>query len=152
MLKPLAIVVLAVLSAVGAAGGVVAFDRNLGPRPAVIARAADGHYWARGEAGGQAVRFLVDTGATTVSLTREDAERLGLRPGPHEFTETVVTAAGPARAARVRLASLSVGTARVEDVTALVLEDGLHASLLGMSYLGRLQRIEATPETLILRP
>ena len=152
MLKSAAIVAIAVLSAVGAAGAVVAVDRNLGPRPAIIAKAADGHFWARGEAGGQAVRFLVDTGATTVSLTRADAARLGVAPAASEFTEVVATAAGPARAARVRLASLTVGSARVEDVPALVLEDGLHASLLGMSYLGRLERIEATREALILRP
>lgn len=152
MFRSAAIVTLAVACAIVAAGGVVAVERTLAPPPAVIAKAADGHFWAEGEAGGAAVRFLVDTGATRVSLTRADAARLGVRPGPEAFTETVTTAAGAVRAAPVRLAALSVGSARVEDVQALVLEDGLHASLLGMSFLGRLQRIEATPEALILRP
>lgn len=152
MFRSAAIVAVAVLCAIGAAGGVVAVERTLGPRPAVIVRAADGHFWAEGEAGGAAVRFLVDTGATSVALTRADAARLGLTPGPEAFTQTVTTAAGPVRAAPVRLEALAVGPARLEDVHALVVEDGLHASLLGMSYLGRLQRIEATPRTLILRP
>jgi len=119
---------------------------------AQVVRSADGHYWAEARIDGRAVRVLVDTGASVVALTREDALRLGLKLTPEDFGRTVQTAAGPARAAAVTLESVSVAGARVEDVQALVVEDGLAQSLLGMSYLGRLSGFEATPAALTLRP
>jgi aspartyl protease family protein len=63
-----------------------------------------------------------------------------------------MTAAGPARAAAVRLASVTVAGATLTGVDALVIEKGLDASLLGMSYLGRLSSFQATREALVLRP
>lgn len=139
--RSLAIVTLAAVAAIGAAGGVLAFDRSKGAPDAVLPQAADGHYWAMGRSDGGAVRLLVDTGATRVSLTPADAERLGVAVQDLDFVETVQTPAGPARAARVTLDWLAVGPARLDRVEALVFEDGLGASLLGMSYLGRLDRV-----------
>jgi len=121
-------------------------------RPGQIIRAADGHYWAEAMIDGSAIRVLVDTGASVVALTREDALRLGLRLESADFTSTVNTASGSARAARVSLDSVAVAGARVENVDALVIEAGLGQSLLGMSYLGRLSAFEATPTALTLRP
>lgn len=122
------------------------------PGPAQVMRAADGHYWAEARIDGRAVRVLVDTGASVVALTREDALRLGLKLSPADFDKTVQTAAGPARAAAVTLSSVAVASAEVRDVQALVVEEGLGQSLLGMSYLGRLSAFEATPAALTLRP
>jgi aspartyl protease family protein len=119
---------------------------------AQIARSADGLYWAQADVEGRAVRMLVDTGASVVALTREDALRLGLRLTPADFTQTVETASGPVMAAAVELDHVSVSGARVEDVRALVVEEGLPHSLLGMSYLGRLSAFEARPNGLTLRP
>lgn len=119
---------------------------------AQIARSADGHYWAQADVEGRAVRMLVDTGASVVALTRADALRLGLRLEPSDFTQTVETASGPVMAAAVELDHVSVAGARVEDVRALVVEEGLPHSLLGMSYLGRLSAFEARPNGLTLRP
>ena len=87
-----------------------------------------------------------------MALTREDALRLGLTLKPADFTTTVTTASGPARAAAVELRSVSVAGARVERVAALVVESGLPNSLLGMSYLGRLSGFQATPAALTLQP
>ena len=119
---------------------------------AQVLKAADGHYWAEANVNGHEVRFLVDTGATAVSLTTEDARRLGLDPESLNYTAKVITASGPARAARVKLDSVSVAGAQVRDVDALVIETGLHTSLLGMTYLGRLSQFEATQTAMILRP
>ncbi len=120
--------------------------------PAQIARAADGHYWAEADIDGRAIRVLVDTGASVVALTREDALRLGLRLVPADFTRTVETASGPVMAAPIELTHIAVAGARVERVSALVVEEGLPHSLLGMSYLGRLSAFEARPTGLTLRP
>lgn len=120
--------------------------------PAQVLKAADGHYWADARIDGKAVRLMVDTGASVVALTPEDAERLGLRLRPEDFSATIITASGPARAAAVELGAVAVAGARVERVAALVVERGLPHSLLGMSYLGRLSSFSATPEGLTLRP
>ena len=119
---------------------------------ASVSKAADGHFWAEATVDGARVRFLVDTGATTVALTEADARRLGLNTAILDYSTAVRTAAGETRAAPIKLASVSVAGARVNDVEALVVRDGLSASLLGMSYLGRLSRFEASQSALILKP
>lgn len=127
-----------------------ASDASVGA--AQIARAADGHYWAEADIDGRAIRVLVDTGATVVALTRTDAQRLGLRLVPADFVHTVETASGPVKAAAVELNHVAVAGARVSRVRAVVVEQGLPHSLLGMSYLGRLSAFEARPTGLTLRP
>lgn len=119
---------------------------------AEVVKSPDGHFWAEALVDGSRVRFLVDTGATAVALTVDDARRLGMNPEALSYDYTVMTAGGEARAAQVRLASISIGGAEVDNVPAMVIEKGLPASLLGMSYLGRLSRFEATQTALILRP
>jgi aspartyl protease family protein len=119
---------------------------------AEVPKGPDGHYWAEASVGGQEVRFLVDTGASAVALTPEDAERLGIDPSTLSYAYTVTTASGHAPAARVQLASVVVAGAEVDNVEAYVIQNGLEHSLLGMSYLGRLSRFEATQSSLILRP
>ncbi|THD53044.1 TIGR02281 family clan AA aspartic protease [Phenylobacterium sp.] len=122
------------------------------PAPLSIAKASDGHFWAEGLVNGSHIRFLVDTGATAVALTPADAERLGFNLAELKYTYRVTTAAGETRAAAVKLAEVNVAGARLENVDALVIEKGLDASLLGMSYLGRLASFQATREALILQP
>ncbi|MET3780534.1 aspartyl protease family protein [Brevundimonas sp. 1080] len=117
-----------------------------------VVKGADGHYWAEANIDGKAVRVLVDTGASVVALTRADALRLGVDPEPEAFTGRVQTASGVVRAAPVQLKTISVAGARVDRVEALVVEQGLEYSLLGMSYLGRLSAFSATPAGLTLRP
>lgn len=118
---------------------------------AQVSRQADGHYWAQADINGSAVQVLVDTGATVVALTRDDALRLGFRLTAEDFTREVMTANGSGRAAPIELAHVAVAGAKIEKVEALVVEKGLPASLLGMSYLGRLSKLEATPQGLTLR-
>lgn len=169
MIRFVAIAAIGALSAVGAARAVASLDpthyaasaraepvvQPASPAPAAAAsirKSADGHYWAEAQVDGKAVRFLVDTGATAVSLTLEDARRLGIDTAHLTYGYDVITADGKARAAAVKLASISIAGARVENVDALIIEKGLGASLLGMSYLGRLRAFEATQSALILKP
>ncbi len=172
MLKLAVISCLAVLAAVTAAQAVMTYgDRTVAarsvapvvavalPAPAAppasrdgaIAKSADGHFWADARVNNRDIRFLVDTGATAVALSPDDARALGFSPGGLVYNYKVNTAAGPARAARVMLASISVDGARVDNVEAYVIENGLDASLLGMSYLGRLSGFTATPTQLVLQ-
>jgi aspartyl protease family protein len=121
------------------------------PGEASIAKASDGHFWADGEVDGHPVHFLIDTGATAVALTAEDARNLGVDPDTLDYAYTVTTANGPAKAAKVKLGLVSVGRAEVADVDAFVIDHGLQTSLLGMSYLGRLAKFEATQDALVLK-
>ncbi|MBE7217082.1 MAG: TIGR02281 family clan AA aspartic protease [Caulobacteraceae bacterium] len=120
-------------------------------RPQPIARAADGHYWATAQVEGRPVRVLVDTGATAVALTAADARALGIAPERLDYSRRLATASGAVRAAPVTLSTVEVGGARVEQVSALVVDGGLGASLLGMSFLDRLSGFSADRDGLVLR-
>lgn len=122
-----------------------------GPSEVVIERAADGHFWVEGEVNGEAVQFLIDTGASHVILTQEDAERVGFHLSEQDFTVSYATANGRAAAAPVRLAELAVGDISVANVVAAVNGAPLPQSLLGMSFLERLAGFEAAGDRLILK-
>ncbi|MFI4974881.1 MAG: TIGR02281 family clan AA aspartic protease [Caulobacterales bacterium] len=115
-----------------------------------LTKSADGHFWADADVGGHPVHFLVDTGATAVALTAEDARALGIEPSSLTYSYSIMTANGQARAAAVKLPSISVGGARVDNVDAFVIDQGLQTSLLGMTYLGRLSKFEATQTGMVL--
>ncbi len=116
-----------------------------------IRKASDGHFWAEGSVNNTHVRFMVDTGASKVALTLSDARRAGYRKEDLRFIVPVNTASGQVFAAPVLIETLSIGGLKVHNVDALVMKKGLDTSLLGMSYLGRLSRFEASRDQLVLR-
>lgn len=119
---------------------------------ASVRRAIDGHFWAEANVNGTRVRFLVDTGASSVVLTRDDASRLGFDLDSLVYNRRMMTANGETRGAMIRLDEIRVGNVRVENVDAVVPQNSvLPTSLLGMTFLGRLSRYEATQDSLILR-
>jgi aspartyl protease family protein len=110
-----------------------------------------GHFRANVEIDGRTIPMLVDTGASYVALSAEDADRLGVTPRPSDFTMTMYTANGRAKAAPVRLHAVHVDTLSVYDVDAVVAQPGaMNGSLLGMSFLRRLTRFEAQADRLRL--
>ena len=101
---------------------------------------------------GRPVDVLVDTGATMVALSHEDAERAGIFVRPSDYTQRVRTANGTARIAPVILASVSIGDIELRDVEAAVGEPGrLGTTLLGMTFIKRLGRAEMRSGVLILQ-
>lgn len=112
---------------------------------------ADGHYYARAEINGRPLDVMVDTGASMVALTYEDAERAGLRLRPSDFTARVTTANGVAAVAPVTLDRVSIGRITVRNVRAAVTEPGrMDKTLLGMSFLSRLDRVDISSGRLLL--
>jgi len=105
-----------------------------------VTLAADtrGHFVADGAVNGTPVRFLVDTGATTIALPGRDAMRLGLdyRKGERGITNT---ANGTVTVYRVRLDSVRLGPIELNGVEGIVIEHGLDIALLGMSFLNRVE-------------
>ena len=115
----------------------------------VLRRNRAGHYLADGRINGEPVVFLLDTGATQVSLSAQLARRIGVKLGP---AVGVQTAAGRARAYQTRLESVRLGAIEMRDVAALATE-GMDPGmvLLGMNFLKRLEMTQRGDE-LILRP
>jgi aspartyl protease family protein len=95
-----------------------------------------GHFVTIGSINGASIRFLVDTGATMISLSVSDARRIGLDylKGEQGFTRT---ANGVARVYKLRLDTVKVGEITANGVDALVHDTDLPWALLGMSFLNR---------------
>jgi aspartyl protease family protein len=107
----------------------------------VVIKSENGHYAAEARVDGhEEVAFMVDTGASQITLRESDAARLGYRPGVADYVLKIDTANGEGRAAPVQLASVEVGDVMVRNVRALVVPDSaLSVNLLGMSFLSRVR-------------
>lgn len=111
----------------------------------------NGHFETTAEINGRDVEVMVDTGATLVALTYEDAERAGIYLSQADFTHSVSTANGVAKVAPVDIGAISIGSITVRNVRGAVTEPGkLHRTLLGMTFLGRLSRVEMRRNDLVL--
>ena len=118
----------------------------------VIHKGVGGHYEADVSIDGTPLRMLVDTGASSVVLSYEDAMRLGINPDNLVFSIDVSTANGRALAAPVTLRQVAIGPILRGTIRGMVTEQGrLEQSLLGMSFLETLGSIEITRDELRLR-
>lgn len=112
----------------------------------------DGHFYVIGTIQGVKIRFMVDTGASRVVLTPEDAKRLGFMPETLIYNQQTSTANGLVWSAPIRLRQMKVGTVHLDNVRASVSGGELDTSLLGMSFLGQLESFEISNGRLTLRP
>ena len=117
-----------------------------------ISRGRGGEFQIATQVNGASVPMVLDTGASSVVLTQEAAKAAGLPLAMLTYDVTVDTANGRARAASVTLDRVTVGSIVERAVPALVAQPGqLRTSLLGMSFLTRLERWEVRGERLVLR-
>jgi aspartyl protease family protein len=120
-------------------------------RETVLERESNGHFYTHAtinDAG--LVNFVVDTGASVVALTIDDAERLGIPVDPSQFTVVGEGASGFVRGKEVILKSVDVDGKRVENVRGVVLE-GSRLSLLGQAYLSRMGEVEMSGDYMVLK-
>ena len=115
-----------------------------------IRRRGNGHFYGNAMVNGQPVEMIIDTGASGVALTIEDARRSGIAVDPASFEVVGTGASGPVRGQFVQLSSVELEGRRVAGVSGAVLE-GLEQSLLGQSYLSRIGSITMNGEYLTLR-
>lgn len=116
----------------------------------VVPRSPNGHYYIQTTVNGAPVRFVLDTGATSIVLTQKDAVAAGLDPGELNYFGRAMTANGEVRTAPVRLDRLTLGSVTDENVSAVVNGGEMSDSLMGMTYLQRWGRIEIAGNTLTL--
>ncbi|PVE25669.1 TIGR02281 family clan AA aspartic protease [Microvirga sp. KLBC 81] len=131
----------------------IALDKENGSGDAFRVPAdSSGHFFVEPLLDGERVRMLVDTGASLVALSHEDAERMSLSVSTRDFTRQVATANGVVEAAPVQIAEIQLAGITVRNVEALVLPPGrLKTSLLGMTFLKRLSAFEIFEGQLVLR-
>lgn len=116
-----------------------------------LPRAPDGHYYVTLRLNDAPVRFVVDTGATSMVLTRAAAERAGIAPDDLHFLTEAMTANGMVQTSRVVLDRVALGPFEDLRVPAYVNDGEMENSLLGMSYLTRFSRLEISGGTLVLQ-
>ncbi len=112
---------------------------------------ANGHFIIGASINGTDIPMLFDSGASSIALSPSDAENLGIRRQKLRFTQRVATANGVILAAPVTLNRIRIGQLIYYDVEAMVIDAPLDISLLGMSFLSRLDGFEVVGDRLILR-
>jgi len=115
-----------------------------------LRRAADGHYYVNTLVNGQTVRFMVDTGASDIVLTRSDARSVGFNPDALIYLGSASTANGEVRTAPIWLDSFSIGPIADSGLRAVVNSGEMDQSLLGMSYLQRFESVSFSGGFLVL--
>ena len=137
-----AIWVLIFVGTIAAIGMWSDISRDIMPRQTVMAdnvvsvpQAVDGHYYLTLGVNGVPIEFVVDTGASQIVLSREDAARVGLDPAALRYVGSAMTANGAVQTAPVRLEEVALGPITDRDVRAVVNGGEMNGSLLGMTYL-----------------
>jgi len=108
----------------------------------------NGHFMIDATVHSQVVHFLLDTGASRVTLTQQDAKRIGINTDALKYNVPLSTANGTSFAAPIVIDEIHVGNIVVRDVFAYVSKSGLDTSLLGMSFLNRLTRYEVARDSI----
>ncbi|SNX70546.1 aspartyl protease family protein [Cereibacter ovatus] len=114
-----------------------------------IQRAPDGHFYLTLDIAGTPIRFMADTGASSVVLSQADAQKIGIDPAGLAYLGQANTANGPVRTARTRLPEVTLGPFTDRNLPAWVNEGRMEMSLLGMDYLRRF-RIEIADDRMVL--
>jgi len=109
-------------------------------RSLVVQASAGGHFAVDARVDGRRIPFMIDTGASQVTIRESDAANLGFHPKERDYSVRINTANGVGRAAQVELGMVEVGDIVVRDLPALIVPDTmLNVNLLGMTFLSRLR-------------
>ena len=115
-----------------------------------LARDDSGKFRIGAIVNGEDTKFLLDTGADTVALSIEDAERLGIEFDRNAFVPIAETASGTGNGAHIQIRSIEIAGQEFHDVDAIVIE-GLRDNLLGQSLLRKLGKVEMQGDTMVIR-
>ena len=104
----------------------------------VLTAGSGGHFVTAGQINGKSVQFMVDTGATSIAMGAQDAERAGINYKAGQMIG-ISTANGNTQGYRIKLNSVRIGDVEVFDVDAVVTPQAMPYMLLGNSFLTRFQ-------------
>lgn len=126
---------------------------DVGDTSVMVVRGASGHFAVRTDVNDTTLTLMLDTGASFVTLTPDDAERVGINLAGLRYELPIRTANGVIRAAPIRIEHMAVGDIERRNVPALVSPPGaLDQSLLGMSFLDTLHGYAISGDRLVLTP
>lgn len=116
-----------------------------------LQRAGDGHFYAATSVNGREVLMLVDTGASVIALTGEDAAAIGLSWDRGSVRPVAEGASGPVNGVPLRLSEVEIGGMVRRNVDAVIVPEGLGVSLLGQSYLSQLGSVSISADAMEVR-
>jgi aspartyl protease family protein len=117
----------------------------------IIPKEIDGHFHLTVTINDRPIEFLVDTGASDIVLTRNDAARVGFDPNRLDYWGMANTANGTVRLATIRLETVRLGEFIDKNIRASVNKAPMEKSLLGMRYLSKFRAIEISNDQMILK-
>jgi aspartyl protease family protein len=117
----------------------------------VLSESEGGNYFVFGTVNGAPVKFLIDTGASDIVLSPDDARRVGIEVQSLDYVHTYETANGIGRGAAASVSSLAVGPINLTDVPVSINQAPMSSSLLGMTFLKRLKSFAFRNRRLYLR-
>lgn len=115
-----------------------------------LQRERDGHFYAEVMVGGRPYRMLVDTGASVIALTADDATAMGLLWHQTDLAPVAEGASGPVEGVKTVLERVALGTHEAQRVPAVIVPEGLGISLLGQSFLSSLDKVEIAGNRMVL--
>lgn len=127
-----------------------ASSNDAGSGTVTLERSFDGHFYADAQVNGATVHFLVDTGATGIALSADDARRAGLSFDPSQAEVIGTGASGQVLGHFVQLNHVQLGLKSVDGTPAVILEGG-DRSLLGQSFLSEFGSVEIHGDNMVLR-
>lgn len=110
----------------------------------VLPRQGDGHFYTHAMIDGERLRMLVDTGASVVALTGEDAEALGFTWNDADLKPIGRGANGVVEGLQVRIERMEIGGIEAQGIDAAIIPEGLDVSLLGQSFLSKVHNVQIT--------
>lgn len=120
------------------------------PGDTTLMREGDGHFYAQAEVNYGSVRFMIDTGASTVALTQDDARRANINFDPGSFQVVGSGASGPVYGQVVSIGSITLDGKRASGLTGIVMRDA-DRSLLGQTFLATLESVKIEGDRMVLR-
>lgn len=148
------LIFVAVMAAAGLWGDVrdqiAPHQQAVSPGRIEVPMESDGHFHLTAEVNGVPVRFVVDTGASSLALRERDARRVGIDPDTLPFAGRAQTANGLVDTSTVVLDSVDIGDIHDARVPAIVIRGDLDRSLMGMSYLRRFARVSFEGDRMVL--
>lgn len=119
----------------------------------IVKKAEDGHFYLELQINSVRTRMMVDTGASSITLDYDTAERVGLKVDELRYTAPISTANGRTMAAPVALENVRLGRKEFTQLPAYVAQPGaLETPLLGMNFLKQFPRVIVLDEKLIIAP
>ena len=115
-----------------------------------LERETDGHFYAAVDVDGTPIRLMVDTGASMIALSAADARKLGFDWNASELQHVGRGVNGDVMGKPVKLDSVMVGDLQADNVEAVIIPEGLDVSLLGQSFLSRVDNVQIEGDRMTL--